>query len=204
MTTLAWILVTLAIICLASIVAVTVIVRGLYMRIRRSRAINRAVLRARTRLSWGARHDVMKLRLRLNDALASGQIAVDLAVHSEAPRSELLRLFRRIQSEGVTLESQLRLMATETDPVMLAEGIPAARRRVDLVAGMVRRLRWVVAEGLGEMSDDALARLRSDVDREVTALNAGLQELHALNRNDTLFDPRQQPTMDGLSKGTKP
>jgi hypothetical protein len=208
MTTLAWILVTLALICLASIVAVAVILRVLYKRIRRSRALNSTVLRARTRLGWGARHDVLKLRLRLNDTLASGQAAVNLAGHTDASRGELPRLFRRIQSEGVTLESQLRLMATESDPVVLAQGIPVARRRVDQVAGLVHGLRSVVADGLGEVSDDALRRLRSDVDREIAALNAGLQELHALNANDALFDPHRQPgmdrrSMDHLSRGNK-
>jgi hypothetical protein len=202
-------LVTLAILCLASIVAAAVILRVIYKRIRRSRAINSAVLGARTRLSWGPRHEVLKLRLQLNTTLAGGLVAVNLAAQSEAPHGELPRLFRRIQSEGVTLESQLRLMETETDPVMLAERIPAAKRRVELVAGLVRRLRSVVADGLGEMSDDALARLRFDVDREVTALNAGLQELRALNRNDALFDPRRQPatdrpSIDRLSRGNKP
>jgi hypothetical protein len=87
-------------------------------------------------------------------------------------------------------------MSTETDPVMLAEGIPVAKRRVELVSGLVRRLRSVVSDGLGEISDDALARLRSDVDREVSALNAGLQELHALNRKDAPFDSRRHPALD--------
>jgi hypothetical protein len=195
-TTLAWILATLALICLGSIVAVAVIARVIYKRIRRSRALISAVLRARTRLSWGPQHEVFKLRLRLSDTLAGGVLAVNLAGNSEATRGELPRLFHRIQSEGATLESQLRLMSTETDPVMLAEGIPVAKRRVELVAGLVRRLRSAVADDLGEVSDDALARLRYDVDREVTALNAGLQELHALNRNDALFDRSRQPAMD--------
>lgn len=203
MTTLAWVLIALGTICLGSIVAVAVIVRMLYKRMRRSRALASTVLRARTRLSWGPRHEVLKLRLRLNDTLASGQVAVTLAADSDAPRGDLPRLFRRIQSEGLALESQLRLMATETDPVVLAQGIPAARRRVDQVAVLVHGLRTVVADGLGEISDDALTRLRSDVDREVTALNAGLQELRTLNRNDAVLDPRRQPAMDRLSRGNK-
>ncbi|MGO4691726.1 hypothetical protein [Glaciibacter sp. 2TAF33] len=203
MDVLAWVLITLALICVASVVIVAVVLRMVYTRLRRSRPLNSAVLRARTRLSWGPRHEVLKLRMRLNDTLVSGQLAVELAGRTEPPRGELPRLFHRIQSEGVTLESQLRLMATETDPVMLAEGIPAAKRRVEQVAGLVRRLRSVVADGLGEVSDDALARLRFDVDREVTALNAGLQELHALNQNDALFDPRRQPAMDRLTRGNK-
>jgi hypothetical protein len=208
METLAWVLVVLALICMGSILAAAVMARMLYTRIRRSRSINSTLLRARTSLSWGQRHEVLRLRLRLNEALAGGQAAVNLAAASGATRGELPRLFRRIESEGVTLEWQLRLMATEADPVILAEGIPVARRRVELVAGLVRRLRSVVADGLGELSDDALTRLQSDVDREVTAMNAGLQELRTLNRNDALFDPHRQPAMDRpnmdrLSRGNR-
>jgi hypothetical protein len=208
METLAWVFIVLTLVCLGSILAVAVSARMLYTRIRRSRAINSALLRARTSLSRGQRHEVFKLRLRLNDTLAGGQAAVNLAAASGATRGEPPRLFRRIESEGVTLEWQLRLMATETDPVILADRLAVARRRVELVAELVRRLRSVVADGLGELSDDALARLRSDVDREVTALNAGLQELHTLNRDDALFDPHRQPAidrpnMDRLSRGNK-
>ena len=197
METLAWILVVLGLVVLGSMLTVAVLARVLYKRIRRSRAVNTAVLQARTLLSYGPRREVLKLRLRLNDTLESGQVAVNLAVNGESTRGELPRLFRRIQAEGVTLEAQLRLLATEADPVLLAEGIPVARRRVELVAGLVRRLRSFVAGSLGEISDDALARLRSDVEREVTALNAGLQELHTLNRNDAVcsirIDSRRWP-----------
>jgi hypothetical protein len=202
-TTLTWLLVILALIVLGSILTVAVILRVLYLRIQRSRALTSAVLRARTRLSWGPRHEVLKLRLRLNETLASGLTAVNLAVHSDAFRDELPRLFRRIHAEGVALESQLRLMATESDPVVLAEGIPVARRRVDQVAGLVRQLRSVVAEGLGEMSDDSLMTLRLDVDREVTALSAGIRELRALNGNDASFDPHRQPATAHLSRGNR-
>ena len=208
METLAFVLVVLGLVVLGSMLTVAVLARVLYKRIRRSRAVNSAVLQARTLLSYGPRREVLKLRVRLNDTLESGRAAVNLAVNGESARGELPRLFRRIQAEGVTVEAQLRLLATEADPVLLAEGIPAARRRVDLVAGLVRRLRSFVAGSLGEISDDALARLRSDVEREVTALNAGLEELHTLNRNDALLDPYPQPAiarrnMDRLSRGNE-
>lgn len=208
MSPLEWVLIALVLAWVGSIVAVAVGVRMLYKRIRRSRALNSTVLRARTRLSWGPRHEVLKLRVRLDETLASGQAAVALAAQNEASRGELPRLFRRIQSEGAALETQLRLMATETDPDVLAEGVPVARRRVDAVAGLVRRLRSVVADGLGGASDDVLATLQSDVDREVTALYAGLEELRSLRRNDALLDPhphpmRDRPTLDRLSKGKK-
>jgi hypothetical protein len=209
MTILEWVLLALVLSYTGSIVAVAMIARRLYKRFRRSRTVNGVVLRVRTSLSGGPRREVLRLRLRLHEALAGGQVAVDLAAQSQATHGELPRLFDRIHSEGVTLESQLRLMATETDPALLAEEIPVARRRVESVAGLVRQLRSVVADGLGEISDDALVRLRFDVDREVAALNAGFQELHALNRNDAPFAPHRQPAMnrpnvERLSGGSKP
>lgn len=199
---LSWVLITLATIVLAGIVAFTVIVRALYKRVQRSRAL----LRARSRFSWGPQHEVLKLRLRLKDTLDSGQAAVDLALRSDGPRGELPRLFRRIQSEGVALEYQLRLMASETDPDVFAEGLPVARRRVEQVATAVRGLRSAVAAGLGDLSDDTLATLRSDVDREVAALKAGVQELRTLNGYDGyegLSGPRRQLSMDRLARGNE-
>jgi hypothetical protein len=194
------VLLALAFICLLSIVTVAVIVRMLYKRIRRSRALTGAALRTRARFSWGPREKVLKLRLQLMDILDSGQAAVDLTLRSDGPRGELPRLFRRVQSEGAALESQLRLMESETDPAALADEVLMASRRVDEIAGVVRQLRAVVATGLGDLTDDTLTALRSDVDREVAALHAGVQELHTLNGNDGLSASRLLPSPDRLNR----
>ena len=199
---LSWVLISLATIIIAAIVAFTVIVRLLYKRVVRSRAL----LRARARLSWGQQHEVLKLRLRLQEALDSGQAAVDLALRSDGPRGELPRLFRRIRSESAALESQLRLLASETDSDVLAEGIPVARRRVEQVATAVRGLRSAVAAGLGDLTDDTLTALRADVEREVAALQAGVQELRTLNGYDGydgLSGPRRQLSMHRLVRGNE-
>jgi hypothetical protein len=192
------VLLTLAVIVLLGIVAVAIILRVLYKRIRRSRALGMAVLRTRARFSRGPQQRVLKLRVRLNETLDSGQSAVDLALRSNGPRGELPRLYRRVRSEGATLESQLRLMESENDPAVLAEEIIEAGRHIDQVAGVVRQLRSVVATGLGDLTDDTLTALRSDVDREVAALHAGVQELHALNGNDGWSGPRRLPSTDRL------
>jgi hypothetical protein len=197
------VLLTLAIILLLAIVAVAATLRALYKRVRRSRALTAAVLRTRARFSWGPQQEVLKLRVRLSETLESGQAAVDLALRSDGPRGELPRLFRRVQSEGARLEAQLRLMESENDPAVLAEEIPVARRRIDQVGGMVHRLRSAVATGLGDLTDDTLAALRSDIDREVVALHAGVRELRALNGNDGWSDPRRQPSMYRIDRGNR-
>jgi hypothetical protein len=115
-------------------------------------------------------------------------------------------LFRRIQEEGVALDLQLRLMESETDSAVLAEELPAAGHRVDQVVGLVRRLRSAVASGLTGPTDVTLTTLHSDVDREVAALHAGVQELQRLNRSDERFEPTR-PSSTAASivrdKGTR-
>ena len=189
MSELLWIFVGLAAIMAASIATVVLLLRAVYKRIRRSRTLGGVVLRTRAGLSRGPQRKVLELRVQLNETLDSGQAAVDIASRSGWPRGELPRLFRRIRDVGVTLDSQLRLMESETESAVLTEEIPMARQRVDEVIGLVRRLRSAVASGIADPTDDTLAALRADVDREVAALRAGMQELHALYERDGFVEP---------------
>lgn len=200
MDVLAWVLLALLGIVVVSVVTVFLVLRALVKRIRRSRAISGAVLRTRARFGSGQRGKVLRLRVRLEEILASGQAAVDLAVRGDRPRGELPELFRRIEHEGAALDMQLRLMESETDSAALAEELSTAGRRVDQVAGLVRRLRSAVASELEGTTDDTLTTLRSDVDREVAALHAGIQELRVLNGRDGLVDPTAQQPADRLNR----
>jgi hypothetical protein len=177
-------------------IALVVAIRRFYRKVRRSLALNSAGLRVRAGLSSGPRRDVLKLRLRLKETLDSGQAAVDLAARGGVPSGDLGRLFGRLRSEGVALEFQLRLLESENDLAVLAEALPAARHRVDEVAHLVRRLRSVVGSGLGDLSDGSLTTLRSEVDREVTAVRAGVQELQKLNGLGAYHEPGTQSSMD--------
>ncbi|MET4637180.1 hypothetical protein [Mycetocola sp. 2940] len=194
MNELGWLLLAFASTVLATNVALVVVVRSFYKRIRRNLALNATGLRVRARLASGARRDVLKLQLRLKDTLDSGQAAMDLAVRSNGPRGELPQLFRRLRSEGEVLESQLRMLESENDLAVLAEALPTARSRVDQVTQLVRQLRSTVGSGLGEFSDESLTALRSDIDREVMAVRAGMQELHELNGRSMSSESGRQPS----------
>ena len=91
-------------------------------------------------------------------------------------------------AEAAAAHGTARVLATihgpETDAEVLAEEVPAAGRRVEQVAQLVHRLRTAVAAGLTGLTDDTLTGLRSDMELEVAALHAGVEELHALNRLD--------------------
>ena len=201
-----WVLASLLVIVAVSMATVFFVVRAVARRIRRNRALAGAMLRTRARFSSGAQRRVLTLRVRLGEALDSGQAAVDLVASADGRRGELPRLFRRIRDEGTALDLQLRLMESETDPAALAEELPAAGHRVDQVVALVRRLRSAVASGLTAPTDDSLTALHSDVDREVAALHAGVQELQRLNRGDERFEPTR-PSSTAASivrdKGTR-
>ena len=184
MTAIALVFLALATIVVVSVGVTVVIARMLYLRLRRSRALTGAALRTRASVSRGPQREVLRLRIRLGDTLGSGQAAVDFALGSDGPRGELPGLFRRIQAEGAALDAQLLLLTSETDQAALAAELPVARRRVDEVAGLVRRLRGNLTAGRGNLTDDVLLALRAEVDREAIAVDAGIQELHMLNRHD--------------------
>jgi hypothetical protein len=184
-----WVFFTLLAMGIVSIATVVFILRALVKRIRRNRNVAGSILRARARFSWGPQRRVFALRVRLGEALDSGQAAVDLAARGDGPRGELPRLFRRIQEEAVAVDLQLRLMESETDPAVLAAELPAAGHRVEQVVGLVGRLRSAVASRLAGAADDTLTSLHSDLDREVAALHAGVQELQRLNGSGERFEP---------------
>lgn len=200
MSELAWVLIAFASTVVAANVAVVLVLRKFYKRIRRNRAINGAALRVRSQLNWGPQREVLKLRVQLKETLSSGQAALDLVVHSDGLRGELPRLFRRLESEGDALEAQLRLLETEKDQAVLAEMLPTLRHRVDHVAYIVRRMRSAVGSVLGGTSDDSLTTLRSEIDREITAVRAGVQELHELNEQGVHNEPRLRPSTDHLTR----
>lgn len=202
---LAGVLIALVLMALTGWVVVALIVRAAFRRLRRSRAVNGTVLRTRSALTWGLQHQVLRLRVRLDDSLQSGRMAVGVRTRDGGLPGETARLFRRICEEEATLDAQLRLLESERDDSLLAAELPTARDRVDQFEGIVRRLRSAVASGLGDFSDDALTDLRAEIDREAVALQAGVQELYALNRRGRAYGyapgPYRQPATTRLPRG---
>ena len=196
MDALIWVLLSLLAFAVISWAAVFLIVRALYRRIRRSRTLNRAVLKSRAQLSRGPQRKVYALHVQLDEALDSGRAAIDVAVRSNGRRGDLPRLFQRIETEAATLRAQLRLMESETDAGALTEQLAAASWAVEQIADMIRELRASVADGLGDPTGAPLSFLHVEVDQEVAALHAGLEELAQLNGGYL----RPEPTTNYRSK----
>ncbi|SDS97702.1 hypothetical protein [Microterricola viridarii] len=196
------VLISLLVIAALSVVTVVLIVRAIYRRIRRSPAVNSAVLKGRAQFSHGPRRKALALQLQLDESLDSGRAAIDLAVRNNGRRGDLPRLFRRIEAEGATLRTQLRLMESETNSGAVDDQLAAASVAVDQISDMVHELRASVAAGLGDPTGDALSALHAELDLEVASLHAGLVELAHLNRYESIT--RYPPTDPVQHKGVQP
>jgi hypothetical protein len=157
----------------ASAVAVTRTVR----RVRRSPAVAVGSLRMAMLRESGPRREVVRLRLQLLQALEGGRSVLGAVDTRTGLPGEAPALFRRIENEARTVDQHLRVLQAEDDPATLRAALPALRRRVDELIGLVRQLRAAVAAGLEAASDAAMAELGADVRREVTALQAGRERL---------------------------
>jgi hypothetical protein len=168
-------------------VAVTMAIR----RARRSLRMATTSLRLRLLTESGPRREVVRLRLQLRRAVDGGHAAIGAADARTGLPGEAPALFRRIRREAATVDQHLRVLQGEDDPATLRAALPALRRRVTELTGLVRQLRTAVAAGLEAVSDSGMAELGADVEREVIALRAGRERL----RNpDGLTD---RPTWSG-------
>ena len=149
-------------------------------RVRRSPALTSARLHCRMLSETGPRREVSKLRLQLWRALEGARVPVGQADASAGFAGEAPALFRRLQREGATVDQLLRVLHGESDPAALRAALPAVRARVAELADLVQRLRTAVAAGLGAVSDDAMAELGAEVEREVVALSAGRERMQEL------------------------
>lgn len=192
----------------AAVVTAVLVVRSLVRRFRRSSAVG--PLRLRSSLSLGPQRGVLRLRRRLAESLDSGQAAVALAAGAAGPRGELPRLFGRIREESRVLDLQLQLLESEFDSAVLQRELPAAQRRVEQVEDLVRQMRSAVASALSGSTDDVLADLDAEVEREVAALHAGIRQLQDLNRADhhatraPAWRPPVSQTATARTKGSRP
>jgi hypothetical protein len=81
---------------------------------------------------------------------------------------------------AATLDAELRLLAGEPDQAELARVLPAARARVADVARVALVIRRAASAGLGAETAAEIAPLEAEVEREVLALDAGVDRLLAL------------------------
>jgi hypothetical protein len=174
-------LLTLLVMCLAAGGVAMVAVWRVVRWVRRSPGLRRRVRSVQALATPpGARRQVACLRRDLNLAAHATGEAVAVVRAAGGSVGDLPRLARRLARVAVTLDAELRLLAGEPDPAELARVLPAARARVADVARVALTIRRAASAGLGAETAAEIAPLQAEVEREVLALDAGVDRLLAL------------------------
>jgi hypothetical protein len=128
----------------------------------------------------GPRRQVACLRRDLSAAAHATGEAIALVKAAGGAVGDLPALARRLGRVTGTLDAELRLLAAEPDPAELARVLPAARARVADATRVALAIRRAATAGLGAVSAAELAPLQAQVEREVLALDVGVDRLLAL------------------------
>jgi hypothetical protein len=128
----------------------------------------------------GPRREVAWLRRELAAATRASTEAVALVRKAGGLVGELPRLARRLGRVAGTLDAELRLLAGEPDPAELARVLPAARARVADATRVASTIRRASSAALAAEAATGIAPLQAEVEREVAALDAGIDRLLAL------------------------
>ncbi|HEV2919352.1 MAG TPA: hypothetical protein VG673_08940 [Actinomycetota bacterium] len=174
-------LLTLLVMCLVAGGVALVVVWRVVRWVRRSTGLRRRVRSVQALTTPpGARRQVACLRRDLSAAAHATGEAVALVRAAGGAVGELPLLARRLGRVAGTLDAELRLLAREPDPAELARVLPAARARVADVTRVALTIRRAASAGLGAETAAEIAPLQAQVEREVLALDAGVDRLLAL------------------------
>lgn len=175
--------VLLVLLGIAIFLMVLVVAAGLlaYRRLRRSGLVGRTVLELQAGLGTpGPRRQLAQLRLQLQEAISSTSAAIDALEASHRPQRELALLTRQLTPVAAILDTQLRLLQEETDAELLQEYLEPARASVMELVRTAQHIRQVVYAILEGEAEGTLTLTMSDVEREVLALQAGVEALRRL------------------------
>jgi HAMP domain-containing protein len=128
----------------------------------------------------GPRRELAWLRRELAAATCASTEAVALVGTAGGVVGELPRLTRHLGRVAGTLDAELRLLAGEPDPTELARVLPAARARVGDATRVARTIRRASTAALAAETATGIGPLQAEVEREVAALDAGIDRLLAL------------------------
>lgn len=170
----------------AFVVALLVLARVMVRRVRRDRRVGKVALVMQMHgASSAPRRALAACRLRLYEAVTGATAAVDLLHAHGGPRGQLAQLTRRFAQSAGMFDTQLRLMQSEPHDAIIHGMTGPATARVAEFEAMARQIRHTACALLGGELDITVAALAADVEREIAALQAGVEALRALQIGET-------------------
>lgn len=144
-------------------------------RVRRyaGRLVDRGTLSVKAHMVPGrAARQVAAARLLLGTGITQTRRVLEDASRRGCPLGDLPGLFRRIEQLAGSVDTELRMLGGDRDPVQQTRLAAALARSAEL-ASMAAAIRRTVTGLHADMHLDGFSRLQRDVDLELSALRAG-------------------------------
>lgn len=165
------------IVLLASVVGLFV-----YRRLRHDARIPPLMLLLRLETTPpGTRRTLLKLRLRVQRALLRARRAIAASAREGRAAGDLAGLLERTERAAIVIDRDLQIGPPDDRPAR-REWLDRAHGRVEEFEAVANRLADTASVALASDSDANLDDLRSDADRELLALRAGVDALEGLRR----------------------
>lgn len=148
----------------------------------------------------GPRREILKLRLRLQRALYRARRAVATSAREGRPVGDLAGLLERAERAAAIIDQDLQILGPDDDRVTVRDRLGVARSRVDEFEQVTSRLAETASLVLGGEVDGSLAELRSDADRELVALRAGVDSLDRIGAGDAIRVPNEPAAAEIASR----
>lgn len=170
----------LAVVLLAAVVVGVVA----YRRLRRdSRVLPLLLLWRLETAPPGPRRDALRLRLRLQRALLRSRRAVAASTGGGRVAGDLAGLLERTERAAAAIDRDLAVGPPD-ERGLRREWFDRASDRVDDLEAIAGRLAETASTSLDAEADMGLDDLRTDADRELAALKAGVEALDGLRRSN--------------------
>lgn len=188
---------------LVIIVVAAIVGLVLYRRARRDGRWSPLILALRLDTTPpGPRREVLKLRLRLQRALFRARRAVARSAREGRPVGDLAGLLERAERAALTIDQDLQILGPDDDRHTVRERLGVARSRIDEFEQVTSRLAETASLALGGEVDGTLSELRSDADRELLALRAGVESLDRIGTGEEVRVPTRTASAEGASRRT--
>lgn len=188
----------LVIILIAAIVGLV-----LYRRARRDGRWSPLMLAVRLETTPpGPRREILKLRLRLQRALYRARRAVARSAKEGRPVGDLAGLLERAERAAAVIDEDLQILGPDDDRRTIRERLGVARSRIEEFEQVTSRLAETASLAVGGEVDGTLSDLRTDADRELVALRAGVESLDRIGSGDELRIPARPSSAEAGSRRT--
>ncbi|WTW94723.1 hypothetical protein OG216_15585 [Streptomycetaceae bacterium NBC_01309] len=137
--------------------------------------VDDAASRARAYTRPGGAGEAARLRSSVRKSLEHTRRVLDAGYARDAQLAEARQLLARLERFAEGLDTDLRMLEREPDPVRMERELPALRERAERVQHAAGSLRWAAQDREQVLAHDDLDRLGREVEQEVTALRETTQ-----------------------------